>query len=159
MGRIISSLLVGYVNIQGAWLIAGILAATGLYFASAVSFRDLMESVAERWIHFQAFHDRYRNWREERAERKAEALAQLEAEQPDLAETAELKKAHSTAPPPKTFPPSSAPPCPAPRIKLPRSPLIDRASGSTPPANSPTLNPAPQFSAPDPSDLKQCRPL
>ena len=92
MGRIISSLLVGYVNIQGAWLIAGILAATGLYFASAVSFRDLMESVAERWIHFQAFHDRYRNWREERAERKAEALAQLEAEQPDLAETAEFEE-------------------------------------------------------------------
>src|ERR1700677_4850322 len=34
IGRLISSFLVGYVNIQGAWLIAGILAATGLYFAS-----------------------------------------------------------------------------------------------------------------------------
>jgi len=76
IGRLISSFLVGYVNIQGAWLIAGILAATGLYFASAVSFWALKESIQERWIHVQAFMDRYRNWREERAERRADALGQ-----------------------------------------------------------------------------------
>src|SRR6202789_2543773 len=33
IGRIISAVLVSYVNIQGAWIVAGILAATGLYFA------------------------------------------------------------------------------------------------------------------------------
>jgi S-DNA-T family DNA segregation ATPase FtsK/SpoIIIE len=76
LGRLTSALLVGYINIQGAWLVAGILAATGLYFASAVSFWALKESIEERWIHVQAWHDRWRNWREERAERKAELQAQ-----------------------------------------------------------------------------------
>ena len=75
-GRMVSALLVGYINIQGAWLVAGILAATGLYFASAVSFWALKESLEERWIHVVAWHDRWRNWREERAERKAELKAQ-----------------------------------------------------------------------------------
>ena len=75
-GRLVSALLVGYINIQGAWLVAGILAATGLYFASAVSFWALKESIEERWIHVQAWLDRWRNWREVRAERKAELQAQ-----------------------------------------------------------------------------------
>jgi S-DNA-T family DNA segregation ATPase FtsK/SpoIIIE len=76
LGRLVSALLVGYINIQGAWLVTGILAATGLYFASAVSFWAIKESIEERWIHVVAWHDRWRNWREERAERKAELEAQ-----------------------------------------------------------------------------------
>jgi S-DNA-T family DNA segregation ATPase FtsK/SpoIIIE len=80
VGRLISTLLVGYINIQGAWLVAGILAATGLYFASAVSFWALKESIEERWIHVQAFLDRWRNWREARAERKAELDSQHPAD-------------------------------------------------------------------------------
>jgi DNA segregation ATPase FtsK/SpoIIIE, S-DNA-T family len=72
VGSIVSTFLVGYINIQGAWLVAGILAATGLYFASAVSFWALKEGIAERWIHVVAFHDRWRNWREARAERRAD---------------------------------------------------------------------------------------
>jgi DNA segregation ATPase FtsK/SpoIIIE, S-DNA-T family len=80
VGRIVSAVLVGYINIQGAWLVAGILAAAGLYFASAVSFAALKESIEERWIHVQAFHDRWRNWREARAERKAELESQRPAE-------------------------------------------------------------------------------
>jgi S-DNA-T family DNA segregation ATPase FtsK/SpoIIIE len=81
LGRLVSSILIGYVNIQGAWLIAGILAGTGLYFASAVSFMVVKESVLDRWIVVQALNDRFRNWREERAERKAESVAQRAAEQ------------------------------------------------------------------------------
>jgi S-DNA-T family DNA segregation ATPase FtsK/SpoIIIE len=80
VGRLISALLVSYINIQGAWLVAGILAATGLYFASAVSFWALKESIGERWIHVVAFHDRWRNWREECAERRAEFESQRPAE-------------------------------------------------------------------------------
>jgi DNA segregation ATPase FtsK/SpoIIIE, S-DNA-T family len=75
VGNIVSTFLVGYINIQGAWLVAGILAATGLYFASAVSFWALKEGIAERWIHVVAFHDRWRNWREARAERRADREA------------------------------------------------------------------------------------
>ena len=83
LGQLMSALLVGYVNIQGAWLIAGILAAAGLYFASAVSFWAIKESIEERWIHLVSWNDRWRNWREERAERKAERESQREAERAD----------------------------------------------------------------------------
>ena len=72
IGSIVSAFLVSYINIQGAWLVAGILAATGLYFASAVSFWALKEGIEERWIHVVAFHDRWRNWREARAEQRAD---------------------------------------------------------------------------------------
>ncbi len=72
VGRVVSGFLVGYINVQGAWVVAGMLAATGLYFASAVSFTLLKEVVAERWIHVVAFYEHWRNWREERAERRAE---------------------------------------------------------------------------------------
>jgi len=91
LGRIVSGLLVSYVNIQGAWLIAGILAAAGLYFASAVSFWALKESVEERWIHVVSWHDRWRNWREERAERKAESQA-LREQQPAEVEQTEIAR-------------------------------------------------------------------
>jgi S-DNA-T family DNA segregation ATPase FtsK/SpoIIIE len=82
LGRIIAAGLVSYVNIQGAWLIAGILAATGLYFASAVSFGILKESIGDRWIHAMAWHDRWRNWREERAERRGEIYGEEESTEP-----------------------------------------------------------------------------
>jgi S-DNA-T family DNA segregation ATPase FtsK/SpoIIIE len=80
-GRLVSSLLVGYLNIQGAWLVAGILAATGFYFASAVSIWALRDGIADRWIHAQSWHDRWRNWREERAEIKEQKRAERAARQ------------------------------------------------------------------------------
>jgi S-DNA-T family DNA segregation ATPase FtsK/SpoIIIE len=76
VGRLVSAFLVGYINTPGASLVACILAATGLYFSSAVSFGVLKESLGERWIHVVAWHDRWRNWREERAERRAERDAE-----------------------------------------------------------------------------------
>jgi DNA segregation ATPase FtsK/SpoIIIE, S-DNA-T family len=78
IGSQMAGLLVGYLNIQGAWLVAGALAATGIYFASAVSFYDLKEGVEERWIQLCALNDRWHNWREERAERKAEREAEVD---------------------------------------------------------------------------------
>ena len=82
IGRIVAAVLVRYVNIQGAWIVAGILAAAGLYFASAVSFGLLKEVLGERWIHVVAWHDRWLNWREDRAERKAAQNAEYEEEYP-----------------------------------------------------------------------------
>jgi S-DNA-T family DNA segregation ATPase FtsK/SpoIIIE len=78
-GRLMADLLVRYLNIQGASLVAGVLALAGLYFASAVSFFALKESIEDRWLHAVSWHDRWRNWREERAELKAEREAQREA--------------------------------------------------------------------------------
>jgi S-DNA-T family DNA segregation ATPase FtsK/SpoIIIE len=70
VGRLMAGLLVTYLNIQGAWLVAAAMAATGLYFASAVSFSVVSEHIQDRWLHAVSLHDRWRNWREERAEQR-----------------------------------------------------------------------------------------
>jgi len=88
VGRLIANMLVGYMNIQGAWLVAAVLAATGLYFASAVFLWSLKETLEERWIHFQALSDRWRNWREERAELMAERAIEREIDRAEAAEDA-----------------------------------------------------------------------
>ena len=87
VGRLIAGALVAYLNIQGAWLVAGVLALAGLYFASAVSLWALKEILADRLILFQSWHDRWRNWREIRAERRAERDEMLaEQDQPGPAQ-------------------------------------------------------------------------
>ncbi len=78
VGRIIAGFLVVYLNIQGAWVVALALAATGLYFASAVSFSTVREILSDRWIAFTAFRERRRNAREERDEQRAEREAREE---------------------------------------------------------------------------------
>jgi S-DNA-T family DNA segregation ATPase FtsK/SpoIIIE len=70
MGRVIAGMLVVYLNTQGAWLVAFVLAAVGVYFASDISFWTLKTQIEDRWLNLVAWHDRYSNWREERAERK-----------------------------------------------------------------------------------------
>jgi S-DNA-T family DNA segregation ATPase FtsK/SpoIIIE len=72
IGRLVAGLLVAYLNIQGAWIVAGVLAMAGVYFASAISLWTLKEMVADRWNQWQSWRDRWRNWREDRADRKAE---------------------------------------------------------------------------------------
>jgi S-DNA-T family DNA segregation ATPase FtsK/SpoIIIE len=79
VGLVMAGLLVTYLNIQGAWLVAGVLAATGLWFASAVLFSTIAETIQTRWLQTVSWHDRWRNWREERAERKEERLAERRA--------------------------------------------------------------------------------
>ncbi|MGA9585313.1 MAG: DNA translocase FtsK 4TM domain-containing protein, partial [Terracidiphilus sp.] len=70
MGRVIAGTLVAYLNIQGAWLVALVLAAVGMYFASNINLWTLKTQIEDRWLNLVAWHDRYNNWREERAERK-----------------------------------------------------------------------------------------
>jgi len=70
VGRLMAGFLVTYLNIQGAWLVAAVLAAAGLYFASAVSFSVVAEHIQDRWLHAVSLNDRWRNWREERAEQR-----------------------------------------------------------------------------------------
>jgi S-DNA-T family DNA segregation ATPase FtsK/SpoIIIE len=78
VGRVVAGFLVVYLNIQGAWVVALALAATGLYFASAVSFSTVREILSDRWIAFTAFRERRRNAREERAEQREEREAREE---------------------------------------------------------------------------------
>jgi S-DNA-T family DNA segregation ATPase FtsK/SpoIIIE len=79
-GMLIADQLVRYLNLQGAWLLAGALAAAGLYFASAISFSVIAEAIQARWSQAARWHDRWRNWREERAELKADRKAGRDAE-------------------------------------------------------------------------------
>jgi S-DNA-T family DNA segregation ATPase FtsK/SpoIIIE len=76
VGRLIAGLMVSYLNRQGTWLVTSVLAAAGLYFASAVSVRAVLEAVEDRWLTVVEWHDRWRNWREDRAELRAERLAE-----------------------------------------------------------------------------------
>ena len=80
VGRLMAGLLVGYLNIQGSWLVAIVMAAAGVYFASAISVGVLRESLENRWLQARSLYERWRNWREERAELKEELRAEREAE-------------------------------------------------------------------------------
>jgi len=83
MGRLMAPLLVRYLNIQGAWLVAGILAATGFYFASAAAIWAVFNSAHDRWLQILSWNDRWRNWREQRAELREEREAQNAADEFD----------------------------------------------------------------------------
>jgi S-DNA-T family DNA segregation ATPase FtsK/SpoIIIE len=72
IGRLVAGTLVVYLNVQGAWLVAAVMAAVGVYFASAISFWALKQAIEDNWVRGMAWNDRWRNWREDRAERKAE---------------------------------------------------------------------------------------
>jgi S-DNA-T family DNA segregation ATPase FtsK/SpoIIIE len=77
MGRVISGALVVYLNTQGAWLVAAALSLTGIYFASNINFWTLKTQIEDRWLSLVAWHDRYRNWREDRAERRRDLEERL----------------------------------------------------------------------------------
>ncbi len=72
VGRLMAGLLVSYLNVQGAWIVTVVFALAGLYFGLAVNLRAAWESIEDRWVGLQSLHDRWRNWREDRAERRAE---------------------------------------------------------------------------------------
>jgi S-DNA-T family DNA segregation ATPase FtsK/SpoIIIE len=63
VGRLMSGLLVVYLNLQGAWVVAAALAAAGLYFASDISFGVIRENLDERWARFQEWRDHRRDRR------------------------------------------------------------------------------------------------
>ncbi|HEV2135043.1 MAG TPA: DNA translocase FtsK [Terracidiphilus sp.] len=73
VGRLIAGVLVGYFNFWGAWIVAGILAAAGIYFASAVNFWAVREFLSERWM-------RFTSWRQRRADLRAEERFERDSE-------------------------------------------------------------------------------
>jgi DNA segregation ATPase FtsK/SpoIIIE, S-DNA-T family len=80
VGRLIADALTGSLNPTGAWIVAGVVAAFGLYLGSNFSFRAAWEWSQERSIQLSSWHDRWRNWQADRADRKAEAEAIRRAE-------------------------------------------------------------------------------
>jgi S-DNA-T family DNA segregation ATPase FtsK/SpoIIIE len=95
IGRLTAGLLVDYINIQGAWVVASVFAAAGLYFASAVSFSLLFENIHTRWLHGLSLYERWLNWRmdrrEARAERNAEQLSEEEPPYPEELDPAQFE--------------------------------------------------------------------
>jgi DNA segregation ATPase FtsK/SpoIIIE, S-DNA-T family len=86
VGRLVANSLIAYLNRQGACIVAAVLAGAGMYFAAAVSFWTIKTFVEDRWIEGMAWYDRWRNWREARADARAEreaALAEQNAPGPD----------------------------------------------------------------------------
>jgi S-DNA-T family DNA segregation ATPase FtsK/SpoIIIE len=79
-GRLVADLLTGFLNLTGASIVAGVMAAAGLYLGSNFSFRAAWEWSQERSIQLSALHDRWRNWQADRADRKADANALRAAE-------------------------------------------------------------------------------
>ncbi len=79
VGKLMAGWLVTYLNLQGAWLVAGVLAATGLWFATAVSFSVIAEISQALWERSSALRSRWRNWRDERADIQQERDAEQEA--------------------------------------------------------------------------------
>ncbi len=80
VGRLTAGLLVAYLNLQGAWVVALVLAAGGLYLASDVSFSEIRDKVAEHWMRYNEWRERRRDLRDEEEELKARSNA-LRAEQ------------------------------------------------------------------------------
>ncbi len=76
VGLLMAGVLVRYLNIQGAWIVAGILAAAGIYFASAISFWAIRDGAAEWWARFAAWQERQRELRAQREEEREERRAQ-----------------------------------------------------------------------------------
>jgi len=79
-GRLLADLLMGYLNLTGAAIVACVVAAGGLYLGSNFSFRSAWEWSQERSIQLTAWHDRWQNWRADRADARAEKEAIREAE-------------------------------------------------------------------------------
>jgi S-DNA-T family DNA segregation ATPase FtsK/SpoIIIE len=79
-GRLMADLLQGLLNPQGSWIVAGVLAAAGLYLGSNFSFRAAWEWSQQRSIQLSALHDRWQNWQADRADQKAEQKAIRQAE-------------------------------------------------------------------------------
>uniref|UniRef100_E6QIA7 DNA translocase FtsK n=1 Tax=mine drainage metagenome TaxID=410659 RepID=E6QIA7_9ZZZZ len=74
-GRLAADALVAWLNLRGAAIVAGVMAAAGLYFGSAFSFRRAWEGLQQQFVMASALLDRWHNWRLDRADRKAERLA------------------------------------------------------------------------------------
>ena len=79
VGRLVADTLISSLNLTGASIVAGVVAAGGLYLGSNFSFRAAWEWSQERSIQLSALHDRWRNWQADRADRRAEANALREA--------------------------------------------------------------------------------
>ena len=86
-GRMVADLLVHYLNYPGACVLSAALVAAALYLTTTFSVGSVRQWAAVRFAFVAAWRDRWRNWRTDRADRKAARMATraMEKEQAALA--------------------------------------------------------------------------
>jgi S-DNA-T family DNA segregation ATPase FtsK/SpoIIIE len=85
LGRIVGDFLIHYLNLAGAYIVCASVLAVALYLSTAFSFSSVQVWAPTRFAFLLALRDRWQDWREERAKRKAQKeLEKRRASKPEL---------------------------------------------------------------------------
>ncbi|HET7348382.1 MAG TPA: DNA translocase FtsK [Acidobacteriaceae bacterium] len=105
-GRLVTDLLVRFLNFPGACIVTVTLVAAAVYLSTTFSFNTAREWVGIKFAFLLAWRDRWANWRRERARRKelraAEKLDRQHQKELEQARKAAEKEAKRAAKPAKT---------------------------------------------------------
>jgi len=71
-GRIVGDVLIHYLNLTGAYIVCGTFLAVALYLSTAFSFSALQIWVPTRFAFAFALRDKWKDWRQNRARRRAQ---------------------------------------------------------------------------------------
>jgi DNA segregation ATPase FtsK/SpoIIIE, S-DNA-T family len=103
LGRIVGDVLIHYFNLAGAYIVCASTLAVALYLSTAFSFAALQVWAPTRFAFAIALWDRWKDWQEERARRKAQQdLEKRRAAKPTV--TTQLVPARLAAPQPSRLP-------------------------------------------------------
>ena len=85
LGRILGDVLIHYLNLAGAYIVATSMLAVALYFCTAFSFTQARVWAATRFAFAIALRDRYRDWQEARLRKKMQQeLEKRRAQRPTV---------------------------------------------------------------------------
>jgi len=133
LGRVVGDFLIHYLNLVGAYIVCATVLAAALYLSTAFSFSALEVWAPTRFAFAITLRDRWKDWREARARKKAQKeLEKRRAARP--MSTSQLVAAQTVAPPPPTPPASPL------RSGIERE-FAERASDERPRSESVTPNP------------------
>ena len=72
LGRVVSDLLIRYLNLTGAYIVCGTILAVALYLSTAFSFSAMQFWLPTRFAFTIALWERYKDWKEMRARKRAQ---------------------------------------------------------------------------------------
>ena len=72
LGRIVGDTLIHYLNLAGAYIVCATVLSVALYLSTAFSFSSMQVWVPTRFAFLIALRERWKDWREARAKRKAQ---------------------------------------------------------------------------------------
>jgi S-DNA-T family DNA segregation ATPase FtsK/SpoIIIE len=70
LGRVVGDFLIHYLNLAGAYIVCATVLAVALYLSTAFSFSSMQVWIPTRLAFAFALRDRWRDWQQERAQRK-----------------------------------------------------------------------------------------